>query len=98
MQEGYYGIGRWYCDCLSERPNWRRYPAEKWFVTKKGAQMWAPLGKVYMVRANCTGLLAIRFVDMAARRITLTKKSTPIALLWFPVQNGSRTKRSWHIA
>jgi hypothetical protein len=63
MQEGFYGIGRWYCDCLAERPSWRRYPAEKWFVTKKGAQMWAPLGKVYMdytdqeVYSYCSGMM-----------------------------------------
>lgn len=48
QQEGAWGIGRWYCEILSERPNWRRYPAEKWFVTKKGTQLWSPLGKVYM--------------------------------------------------
>ena len=48
QHEGPWGIGRWYCEALSERPYWRRYPAEKWFVTKRGAQLWAPLGKVYM--------------------------------------------------
>jgi hypothetical protein len=48
QQEGAWGIGRWFCEVLSERPNWRRYPAEKWFVTKKGTQLWSPLGKVYM--------------------------------------------------
>ena len=48
QQEGAWGIGRWYCEILSERPSWRRYPAEKWFVTKKGTQLWSPLGKVYM--------------------------------------------------
>ena len=48
QQEGAWGIGRWYCEVLSERPAWRRYPAEKWFVTQKGTQLWSPLGKVYM--------------------------------------------------
>ena len=52
QQEGAWGIGRWYCEVLSERPAWRRYPAEKWFVTKKGTQLWAPLGKVYMDYAD----------------------------------------------
>ena len=34
QHEGQWGIGRWYCEALSERPFWRRYPAEKWFVSQ----------------------------------------------------------------
>jgi hypothetical protein len=45
MRDGFYGIGRWYCALLAERPRWRRYAASKWFTSPStGKAIWAPLG------------------------------------------------------
>ena len=41
------GLGKWFADCLSERPNWHPYPAQKWFQAEdSGAQIYCPVGKV----------------------------------------------------
>ena len=26
------GLGRWFAECFSERPNWHPYPAQRWFL------------------------------------------------------------------
>ena len=43
-----WGLGRWYCECLSERKTWTAYPSEKWFVTKSGVQLYSPMGRMLM--------------------------------------------------
>jgi hypothetical protein len=41
------GLGKWYAWCLSERPNWHRYPAATWFLNPKDNQpLFCPVGKV----------------------------------------------------
>jgi len=43
-----WGLGKWYCECLSERSSWTAYPSEKWFVTKSGVQLYSPMGRMTM--------------------------------------------------
>ncbi|KAK3283095.1 hypothetical protein CYMTET_9195, partial [Cymbomonas tetramitiformis] len=40
------GLGKWYCEILEEREAWKRYPAQKWFVSQAGCQIYCPVGKV----------------------------------------------------
>ena len=51
------GLGRWFAECFSERPNWHPYPAQRWFLappapgddpasSADARQIYAPAGKV----------------------------------------------------
>ena len=44
------GLGKWFCECLSERPNWHPYPCQKWFISDANPnnpqQIYCPVGKV----------------------------------------------------
>jgi len=40
------GHAPWYCEVLSKRESWQEYPAVKWFKTKKGTQLYCPVGNV----------------------------------------------------
>mgnify|MGYP000031011601 FL=1 len=41
------GLGKWFIQCLAERPNWHPYPAQRWFNNPQdGTALFAPVGKV----------------------------------------------------
>jgi len=84
-----WGLGKWYCECLDNRPKWTRYPSEKWFVTDSGVQLYSPMGRVPMDFSDQT---VYSHSDSSIAKTDCISNKTKLAL-----SAASFLPPTWHI-